>query len=231
MPAVKGGLYGGVSADDRRQERRQRLLAAGLEVIGTRGWAATTVRAVCREAGLTSRFFYESFSSVDELAVTLFDDIFERTTASVIAAVEDAPPQASIRNRVAIQTFVRELTDDPRVGRFAFMEALGSEALTRRRLAVLRSIVEAVLVQTRRSRQPAGLSDTYREVVATVLVGGLAELLVAWMHGVIGAELPQVVEDYVQFVVATGNQTYGTSSAPRPDPQGAFQSVSLRDEP
>ena len=199
MPAVKGGSYGGVSAAERQGERRRRLLAAGLEVIGAGGLAAATVRAVCREAGLSSHFFYESFSSVEELEVELIDQIFERAIEAVLAAVDGAPADASARNRIAIETFVRELTDDPRAARFTLMEASASEALTRRRRAMVRSAVEAAL-DRKRSANQARRSETYREVVLTVLIGGLIELLVAWMHGMIDSDLPHIVDEYVQLV-------------------------------
>ena len=197
MPAVRGGSYGGVSAAQRQADRRRRLLAAGLEVIGAEGLPAATVRAVCREAGLSSRFFYESFSGAEELEMALIDQIFERATDSVIAAVEAAPPHA--RDRIAIETFVHELTDDPRIARFALVEASGSEALTRRRRAMVRSAVEAALEQ-KRSASQIRRSEIYREVVLTVLIGGLVELLVAWMHGVIDSDLPRIIDEYVQLV-------------------------------
>jgi AcrR family transcriptional regulator len=197
VPAVKGGSYGGVSAAERQEERRRRLLAAGLEVIGTDGLAAATVRAVCREAGLSSRFFYESFPRVEELGAALIDEIFERATEAVIAAADAAPPHE--RNQVAVETFVRELTDDPRVARFTLMEASASEALARRRRAMVRLAVETALDQ-KRSRGHARNSETYREVVLTVLIGGLIELLVAWKQGVIGSDLPHIVDEYAQLV-------------------------------
>jgi AcrR family transcriptional regulator len=212
MPATKSGNYGGVSSFVRREERRRRLLAAGLEVIGTQGWSAATVRGVCRQAGLSSRFFYESFSSVEELALDLFDDLFDRTTAAVIVAVESAPRDPRARNRVAIETFVHELTDDPRVARFAFMEALGSEVLTRRRFAMIRSAVEAVMRQVG-SHGPARVDGTYREVTATVLIGGLAEVLIGWIHGEFEVELDQIVEHYVQLITEIGDATYSKSGA------------------
>jgi AcrR family transcriptional regulator len=208
MPGSKGGNYGGVSAAVRQEDRRRRLLEAGLEVIGTQGWSAATVRAVCRQAGLTSRFFYESFTSVEELALSLFDEIFDRTIAAVISAVESAPRDPRARNRIAIETFVEQLTTDQRVARFVFMEALGSQVLTRRRLAVIRAAVQATIRQVG-PHGPAGVSPIYREISATVLIGGLAELLIGWMHGEIEVELSQLVEDYVQLVTEVGDATFG----------------------
>jgi AcrR family transcriptional regulator len=210
MSGAKGSNYGGVSAVVRQEERRRRLLAAGLEVIGARGWSSATVRAVCREANLSSRFFYESFASVEELAVQLLDDLFEQAAVAVAAALDSAPRDPRIRNRVAIETFVHALTDDRRVARLAFVESLGNEALTTRRLAMVRTAVDAVLRQVG-VHGPAGVSTTYRRVAATVLIGGLAELLVGWMHDEIDADLDRIVEDYVRLVLEVGDVTYGKS--------------------
>lgn len=207
MPAVAGGAYGGVSAADRRAARRNQLLAAGLEVIGTRGWSAATVRAICTQAGLSSRFFYESFETIEALAIALFDGIFTHATAAVVDAVAVAPRDPHSRNRIAIETFIHEVTDDPRIARFAFIDALASPALVERRLAALRSMVDTLLDHKGRSRRAPGASKSYREVVATVLVGGLAELLIAWIHHDIDADLPQLVEDYIRLANDIGDAT------------------------
>ncbi len=61
----------GVDAQARRMERRQRLLEAGPETLGTKGYHATTVRDVCGSAGLSERYFYESFSGLSELFDTI----------------------------------------------------------------------------------------------------------------------------------------------------------------
>jgi len=208
MPAVKGGSYGGVSAADRQKERRRRLLAAGLDVIGEGGLSSATVRAVCREAGLSSRFFYENFSSVDELAAELIDQIFQCAIEAVLAAVAGGPADVSARNRIAIETFVRELTDDPRAARFILIEASGNEALSRRRRAMVRSAVEAGLDQKRSSQSQT--SEAYREVVLTVLIGGLIELLVTWMHGLTDTDLPRIIDEYVQLANEISQHRAGT---------------------
>ncbi|NHA01109.1 hypothetical protein G5V59_17810 [Nocardioides sp. W3-2-3] len=52
--------YGGQDAAQRVAERRARLLAAGLAVMGERGVAGATVRGVAEASGLAARYFYES---------------------------------------------------------------------------------------------------------------------------------------------------------------------------
>lgn len=82
-----GRFYAGRSPEDRREERRARLLAAGLELIGEEGVAAVSVRGICSRAGLTPRYFYEEFGTADALARQLFDREFDAGIARVAAAV------------------------------------------------------------------------------------------------------------------------------------------------
>ena len=195
--------YGGISAEDRRHERRERLLAAGLQLLGTEGYSGTTVRGVCAEAKLTARYFYESFADLEQLLVAVFDRLIGETTGEVVAAVEAAPHDAYAKSRAAIDTFVRTLTDDPRRARVAFIEALGSEALMRRRLDTMRLFADLMAAQGREFYgQPD--RDPLSDLTATVLVGGMAELLLRWLDGGLELSRDQLVDDLAELFVATG---------------------------
>src|SRR5512139_974724 len=67
--------YGGRSAEERRSERRHRLVDAALAIWGEQGWAAVTMRQVCARAGLIDRYFYESFPDRDALLVAVWDQL------------------------------------------------------------------------------------------------------------------------------------------------------------
>ena len=70
---------------------------------------------------------------LDALAVAVFDKVVGDATAKVLAAVAEAGDDPHDQARAAIATFISELTDDPRRARVAFVEALGSEPMARRR--------------------------------------------------------------------------------------------------
>jgi AcrR family transcriptional regulator len=198
------GVYGGQSAEQRRAERRAQLLEAGLDLIGTQGWSATTVRGVCTRAKLTSRFFYESFEDLDALAVAVFDQVVEEAAKEVVDAVAATPkddPKAQVHT--AIDIFVRVLTDDPRRARITFIEALGSEALLKRRLATASTFSQLIAAQTRASVDSSATEDPLVDLMARLLTGGLAELLVTWLQGEIEIDREQLIEDCVALFVAT----------------------------
>src|SRR6058998_2943289 len=118
-----GRSYGGVSADDRIAARRAKLLDAGLELFGTRGFAATGVKDVCREAGLTDRYFYESFEDSGALFLAIFDRLTDELFRSVAEAVIEAGGDAERELRGAITVFVEALAADPRKPHVLFTEA------------------------------------------------------------------------------------------------------------
>src|SRR5271163_5214848 len=112
--------YGGVSATDRRHQRRQRLIDAGLQLFGTRGIGAVRLVDVCAEAGLTKRYFYENFASIDALA----EAVFEHVTGNLVAVVAPAIEVGAGRDpRPALTVYARNILSDPRVVRLLAVES------------------------------------------------------------------------------------------------------------
>jgi AcrR family transcriptional regulator len=197
--------YRGVSAERRRSDRRARLIEAGLELLGERGWGGTTVRAVCGQAELTERYFYESFSDRDELAVAIFDRCAAEAAAAVVAAVEAAPHDARAKARAAIDAFVGMLSDDPRLARAILVESLASEALRERREAALGDFAGLVSEQGRAFYGERAVPEDDARLTALALVGALAELLMRWTNGSLDVSRERLVDHCTGlFVAAAG---------------------------
>jgi AcrR family transcriptional regulator len=210
MPTER--IYAGRSAQERRDTRRRALLDAGLELIGTQGWTQTSVRGVYQLAGISPRFFYESFASLDALAVAVYDEIASEATADVIAAVSSAGADRHDRAEAAMRAVVDGLTKDPRRARVVFVEALGSEALARRRRQTLRelsSVIEA-LGEASYEVLPA---DPLTKVTSALLAGGIVELLVAWIDGSIEVSEQQLISDAAALVVGLGDAAAAIGAA------------------
>jgi AcrR family transcriptional regulator len=205
VSTAPSGVYRGVPAEARRAERRERLLDAGLDLLGTEGWQATTVRGVCRRARLTARYFYESFSDLDELLVAVFDRMMDELAAQVLAAIDAAPDDAYATSHAAIETGIRYLTDDPRRARLGFVEALSSEPLMRRRLDAMRMFAGLLAGQAHSFYDTPPEAEPLVQVTATMLVGGIAELLITWLDGALSVSRDQLIDDITELVVATGD--------------------------
>ena len=186
--------YGGLSADERIAARRTKLLDAGLELFGTRGYAATGVKDICRAAGLTDRYFYESFTDSEAFFLVVFDRLTDELFAAVASAVLAAGADAESQLRGAIGVFVEALADDPRKSRVLFMEApaAGASAAAHMRTTLRRfaGLVEA----TARQHLPARIPDGDVRVVALSLVGLLERAITEHEDGQLGMAPKQLVD-------------------------------------
>ena len=197
-------VYAGVSAEDRRAERRARLMEAALDLVGSDGWQAATVRAICTRARLTPRYFYESFENREALLMAVFDAISQEAAARVLDAVVAAPDEALAKSRAAVESFVGLLEEDPRKARVLFVEGRGIEAIETRRHDVLRMFARLIRDQGREFYRPPEGADRLLDTTAFLLAGGLAELLLAWLDGELASTRDELVEDVSALLAATG---------------------------
>jgi AcrR family transcriptional regulator len=191
--------YRGEDADERRTKRRARLLEAGLDLLGREGWQATTVTAVCERARLTPRYFYESFANRDDLVVAIFDGVIEEITSAVLAS---SPADTVELLQATAGAFVKMVIDDPRKGRATFVEALGSEALTRRRIEGMHWFAKQLAAQARAGRRLTKREARQLKAASLISSGGLVEMITAWLHGELESSAEQMVDDYTRVCAA-----------------------------
>ena len=72
--------YDGKTAAERIAERRERLIDAGVELFGERGYAATSIRSVLQQSGLRDRYFGESFADLDSLLAAVYSRLIDEET-------------------------------------------------------------------------------------------------------------------------------------------------------
>jgi AcrR family transcriptional regulator len=192
-------------AEERRAERRRRLLDAAFDLLGTGGWSATTVRSVCTTAELNPRYFYESFAGLDDLVVAVYDRVVEDLWTAVRTATAREPAaRPGDELRTAIDAIVRFIDDDARRGRVLYVEALGSEALNRRRIDAGYALVEVLERDARARNGRLARNEHIGRTGAAILVGGLSELLVARLEGRIRVSRRRLVDDAVALFEAMG---------------------------
>jgi AcrR family transcriptional regulator len=193
-----------MEADERRAQRRERLLEACLELLGTDGWQATTVTAVCERARLTPRYFYESFKDRDELLAAIFDAIVLEVTDEVRGALAPVPTNPHETVRATVAAWVEVATEDPRKGRIVFVEALGgSEALMRKRLLTMRRFAELISSQARTYYGVSPGDSRALDLAAIVVAGGLVQTMIEWLEGGLEHTAEEVVEDYAKVCAAS----------------------------
>jgi len=190
------GRWSGVPIEDRQALRRDELVAAGVNLLGSEGGPALTVRAVCREAGLTERYFYESFSDRDEFVRAVYDDVCTRAMSTLLSATTP---------REAVERFVALMVDDP----------------VRGRVLLLAPEVEPVLVQSGAEWMPSfidllqrkltAISDpALQNMVATGLIGALTALFTAYLDRRLTATREEFIDYCVTMLLSRANYPAAT---------------------
>lgn len=122
--------YGGVGPEERKAERRKRLLDAALVVFGEHGFHQATVRQVCVEARLTERYFYESFKSMGELFTTLYAQLDREMMDATIAALAGSAHEPMALAEAALRAFFSYIQHNPARARVLLIDALTVNART-----------------------------------------------------------------------------------------------------
>ncbi len=166
---------------------------AGLELLASEKGARTfTVRGVCREAELSSRYFYENFGDGGELAVAIYDaEVLDLTTIT-LAAMDGIHDDIPLAARAALGALIRRIADDPRRGRLLFSPALVAlPAIAERRDASTRLFV-GLLRDEVRSRTPVAAGSSF-DVAAEMVIGGIGQAIVSWLDKEIRVTVDQLV--------------------------------------
>jgi AcrR family transcriptional regulator len=184
--------YRGVEAAERLATRRNRLMAAGLDLLGAeqQDISALTVRGICRRAGLGARYFYESFTDNDEFVGRVFDRVIADLAATTQASVAAVP--AREQTRAGMANIVRTIAGDARIGRLLFSTQLADPVIVRKR-------AESSALFAMLSGQYAG--DALRmpandriKAGAHFAVGGVGQTISAWLAGDVQLEPDQLVD-------------------------------------
>lgn len=194
-------LLRGRTLAERKQERRDALLAAALDLFGTQGYAATPIEEICRHAYVSTRNFYEEFPNrravLTALAVQIGQDIIE---AFLEVDVEPGPNVAARQVQAGMAEVVQMLVDDPRIARVAFVETMGDDALRRLVLSTfpvwLREILRSCFEET-------GTDPARQQAFTVALCGAVSELMADWvLHPDRQPPVDVLVEHVVELTTA-----------------------------
>src|SRR5215212_7841707 len=205
-PITPARRWRGRSASERTAERRERLIAAALEVFGTRGYSSSTVRDVCREAGLTERYFYESFRNREALLGALADRIVDEALEVVALALADSERELEDIVRDALGRFVGSLVDDPRRAQVLLVETVG----------VSRQALAGALGESAPDATDADLTTR-------ALIGAGNELLVGYIRGELTVDRERLTDRLGALFLAAAplsSRAEGDQASPNRPPTG-----------
>ncbi len=198
--------YGGKSAEQRRAERRSQLTDAALEIWQEQGWAAVTMRGVCARAGLTDRYFYESFTDRDALLGTVWDQMRDQTLEMLIGAIAVVADQGAIDQlRAALDAVVHHIADEPARAQIIFGDHAGSAVLEQRRRETVQMATDLMIGMARPFLR-AGVDEQALRINTVLGIGGFVELMLAWRSGLVESSTEEIVAYLADVGVALSSR-------------------------
>jgi AcrR family transcriptional regulator len=195
----RGRTYGGLSPDERRQQRRRQLLDAGLQVFGTVGYDEATITLLCATARVGTKAFYEEFPSREALLLAVATDVVATAAVRLEEALDAAPLDLEQRVRAGLTAYVGHLIEDPRRVRIAYREIRVAPLEAERQFA---SVAFASLVTAQVAQLGIGGHARDNLLLALALTGGVGELLNHWTSATEKPATERLVGELTRIFVA-----------------------------
>lgn len=170
--------YRGSSTEERRAVRRQQLIDAAIQVYGEYGYRHSGVKQVCDAAGLTQRYFYESFGHSDELLIACYEQAARKVRELNMAAAQAAGEDRMERSRAMLHAYFSYLRDNPKLARLLFVDIRGISP------AVDEAIDQALKASSEdMTRALAHPGEHFDEMLQAGILGGVIHIALHWMAG------------------------------------------------
>lgn len=197
--------YGGIDTKTRKKMRKEQLVSAGLEAFGTLGFAKSKIKDICQIAGLTERYFYESFKNKGDLFFAVYRFMVEDMEKAVIDIFKRPNLDPKEATAEALNVFFYKFKDDPRRARIQFFEILGVDYKIARQYRVdtlalisrIRHINNLIF-----GLDPDHLKNT---ILAESMAGAIIEVARGWALD--GFEIPveAIVSQLMDMLLVLGN--------------------------
>lgn len=175
-PASPTRRYRGSAIEIRQAQRRQQLIDAASDVYGRNGYRHSSVKQVCDAAGLTQRYFYESFAHSDELLIACYEQAATALREEITSAAERIGPDRLERGRAMLLAYYQALKARPLIANLLLVEIRGiSPAVDK---AIFRALQEMNRDLTRVVARPDHQPD---ELLHAGVMGGVIHIALHWM--------------------------------------------------
>ena len=227
IPAPKPRPMKGLPMQDRVAQRRALLLVAALEAFGTRGYHAVTVREICAGAGLTERYFYESFKSLEALFSALYlqlnGQLKQATLTALIAAnagssASDSSSRIDVLAGAALRVLLEFIRDDPRRARVMLIDAISishdvqqiSGQITREYMELTRRFIDQLFPD-------AALRGVDLDLIASGLLGANIHIATHWVREGLKTPFDVVLRNCLAIYQALGAYWPKLAASTMPD--------------
>ncbi len=167
----------GLDAEQRRAQRREALLAAALDRFASDGYVNTTIEQLCQAAFVSTKSFYEVFSSREDVYKALFTEMSGQLRDEMAGRLGELSDDETETTRRMLVAFITSLMSDPRRARVLYgaWRAITPdiELLRRENRLWAAEFIEGIW-------RHYGIRGDHHSI-AVAVVGGLFDLITLWL--------------------------------------------------
>lgn len=197
--------YAGKTLEERQEERRERLLGAGLEVFGTVGYAGSSIEALCAAARVATRDFYALFGSKEHLLLAVDGRIVAETAERINGALNVAG-RLGVEDtmRTGLRAYADSFVEDPRRLRVHFFEvfAIALDAWEHRRTTG-DQLMEIFLARAAELIERGLIPARDFSITSGALLGATRYAMSDWATSPEAHSIDEVVAELVRLYIAS----------------------------
>lgn len=171
----------GLDAEQRKQQRRDALLDAALDLFAAQGFVGTSIEQICNHAYVGTKGFYETFTSRDDLYSALLQRVTDTALGRMAELFESIGPDVEEEAATSrlIEEFAHEFVDDVRLAKVTFGEGSAITPAAERQRRGNRRLAAAFL-ESIWARYGHEISEGHHGVAIGV-IGGLFDIVADWV--------------------------------------------------
>ncbi len=190
--------YKGLTAEQLREERRERLLSSALQLYAERGYANAPIELICSTAKVTTRHFYEQFRGREELLAALFRSLVGEASDVIRASLQDPSLDTPRQISHALRGFAHYMLEDPRRARILCLESVGvSDSMERMRRKLVHAFARLIADYANSLVAAGFIPARDYSMSAVAIVGAINELFVEWLVTDTGMDVDDLATEMV----------------------------------
>jgi AcrR family transcriptional regulator len=195
--------------------QRERILAAMIAAVGSKGYAATTIGDITSGAHVSRDTFYEQFANKEACFLAAYDATM-RELLNVMIAAGTSESSYVEGMRKGVRAYLKFWSERPDAARMCTLEvmAAGDEALAHRE-HTLRSFTRLYRAVAERAREEEPGLPTVPDVVSRAIVFAAVELTTQYIREDRVGSLPELENDvlYLWLMLVAGHDVAAAAVA------------------
>ena len=197
-------IYGGQEQHERMATRRQRFIEAGIELFGSVGYQATTMRTLTAKAELTNRYFYELFETMEDLLIACYEQVMNDFGSRLQQVMEHNHATLKDRLRAATRCYFEEIRK-PCFARITQVEVIGVSARLDALYIKAYRVYGKQLIDYLCVKKPPSSTIQERElaILGEALAGAMSIAGAMWMRSRYQDDIDTLVDAILKILMGT----------------------------